>query len=186
MADAVRIATAADEPEIIRLLHLMHAEGGMLPLDLDRSREMFARTFDRTGGIIGVIGDGNEIKAMICMYIAQFWYTKSNHIEEVFNYVSPDHRKSGYAKDLIVFAKDCADKLKMPLTIGVLTNRRMEEKVRLYRRVLGTPVGAFFVYGANWVNLELTNEEFWKDLFKKQGVAKSSNGNGTSSVHAQR
>jgi GNAT superfamily N-acetyltransferase len=169
----VRIATKEDEPEILRLLEMMHSEGGMLPLNIDRAREMFARAFNRTGGILGVIGEKNDIKAMICLYISQYWYTNENHLEEIFNYVRPDHRKTGYAKSLIVFAKDCADKIKIPLVIGVLTNQHMEAKVRLYRRVLGTPAGAFFVYGANWVNLELTNEEFWSGKFDKKPVANS-------------
>jgi N-acetylglutamate synthase-like GNAT family acetyltransferase len=166
--ETVRIATRADEPEIIRLLKIMHAEGGMLPLSIPRAREMFNRAFDKTGGIIGVIGPKNDIKAMIFLNISHYWYTDECHVEEIYNFVRQDHRKSEYAKDLINFAKDCADKLKMPLVIGVLTNQRMESKVRLYRRILGTPVGAFFVYGANWVNLELSNDDFWKSLFKKK------------------
>ena len=170
MSETVRIAERADEPEIIRLLHLMHAEGGMLPLSIPRAREMFARTFDRKGGIIGVIGSHTDIHAMICLSISQFWYTDDNHLEEVFNYVRPDHRRSSYAKELIEFAKSCAEQIKVPLIIGVLTNQRMEAKIRLYRRVLGIPAGAFFVYGAEWVNLEPTSEHFWVDKFKRKQV----------------
>ena len=34
--------------------------------------------------------------------------------------------------------------------IGVVTNKQMAGKVRLYRRLLGTPAGAFFVTNSKW------------------------------------
>jgi hypothetical protein len=37
-APVVRTATKADEPELLRLLRLMLAEGGLTPLDEDRAR----------------------------------------------------------------------------------------------------------------------------------------------------
>ena len=39
----------------------MHAESGLMGLDIDCAREMFARAFNRQGGIIGVIGPQNDI-----------------------------------------------------------------------------------------------------------------------------
>jgi hypothetical protein len=36
------------------------------------------------------------------------------------------------------------------LVIGVLTNHRMEAKVKLYRKKFGKPAGAFFVVGGKW------------------------------------
>lgn len=161
----VRIATAADEPEIIRLLHLMHAEGGMLPLDEGCAREIFARAFNREGGIIGVIGEPDSIQAMIYLLITRFWYTRDNHLEELFNYVRPDSRKTDHAKTLISYARKCSDQIGIPLVIGVLANRAMEAKVRLYRQMLGFPSGAFFVHGAKWENASPTNEDFWRAPF---------------------
>lgn len=158
----VRIATRDDEPEIIRLLHLMHAENGMMPLDEDCAREVFARAFNRQGGIIGVIGEPGDIQAMLYLLVTRFWFTRDNHLEELFNYVRPDHRKSDFADTLITFAKKCSDDIGIPLVIGVMTNRHMAQKVRLYRKSLGYPAGAFFVYGAKWVNDEPSNEDFWR------------------------
>jgi len=62
--------------------------------------------------------------------------------------------KENYAQRMIEFAKDCAIEIGLPLTIGVLTNQRMEGKVRLYQRSLGVPAGAWFVFNAKWVNEE--------------------------------
>lgn len=165
-----RLAASPDEPEILKLLHLMHAEGGMLPLDVECARDFFKRAFDKKGGIIGVIDGPDGIHAMIMLSIGCFWYTRDNHLEEVFNYVRPDCRGEGHAKALIAFAKECADEIHIPLVIGVLTNARMEAKVRLYRQVLGTPAGAFFVYGAKWTGgVEPGNEDFWRKAGRGRG-----------------
>jgi hypothetical protein len=165
MTEEVRIATREDAEEIIRLLHIMHAESGMMPLDEECAKRMFERAFNKSGGIIGVIGETGDIKACIYLLISTFWYTSAYHLEEIFNFVRPDQRKSNYARYLIAFAQDCSDKCKLPLVIGVMTNNRMEGKVRLYRRTLGYPAGAFFVYGANWTEAEAGNEDFWKTPF---------------------
>ena len=165
MSEAVRIATKTDEDEIIRLLHLMHAEGGLLPLNEARARETFNHAFERKGGMIGVIGEPGDIKAMIYLLISRFWYTDENHLEELFNFVRPDLRKSDYARQLIEFAKATSEQIGIPLVIGVLTNTRMEGKVRLYRRILGIPAGAFFVHNAKWVSTTPSSEDFWQQPF---------------------
>jgi hypothetical protein len=160
----VRIATREDEPELIRLTHMMHAEGGLFALSIDRVRTTFAQAFDRRGGIIGVIGAVGDIEAMIGLLISKMWYTEEDNISEYFNFVRPDKRQSNHARELIEFSKRCTDSIGPPLMIGVLTNERVVEKVRLYRRLLGFPVGAFFLYGAKWVN-ESSDDGFWKAPF---------------------
>lgn len=157
----VRIATVKDEPEILRLLHMMHEESGLTDLDVDAARETFSFAFKKKGGIIGVIGDSDKIEAAIFLLITRFWYRRKNHLEELFNYVHPDHRRSGHARTLIKFAKKCVDEIGIPLHIGVLTNKRMVEKVRLYRMSLGLPCGAFFMYGETWQNERPTTDDWW-------------------------
>lgn len=176
MTDEVRIATRADEPEIIKLLHVMHFENGMMPLDEPCASDFFAHAFDRKGGIIGVIGPPGDIRAMIYLLITRFWYTRASHLEECFNFVRQDMRKTTYARTLIEFAQKCADEIKIPLLIGVLTNSRMEGKVRLYRRALGIPAGAFFVYGANWSLCDPSSEDFWKTPFPERKKDKATYG----------
>lgn len=165
----IRLAQPSDEPEIIRLIQMMHAENGWQPLDTDCVRETLARAFDRKGGIMAVIGTPGHIRAMIFVMITRWWFTRHNHLDELFNWVHPDHRNSDYAKLLIEYVKTCSDELsetmgqKVPLMMGVLTNRRMGAKVRLYRRFFGMPVGAFFLHNAGWVNHDnLTEEDFWR------------------------
>lgn len=161
----VRTATIEDQPELLRLLGVMHAENGMMPLNEEKAAAFFARAFNRQGGIIGAIGETGDIRAMIYLLISSFWYTDAMHLEECFNFVRHDCRKTNYAQKLIKFAQECSDTLKLPLVIGVMTSSRMEAKVRLYKRSLGVPAGAFFVYGANWTQAPPTNEDFWRKPF---------------------
>ena len=158
---AVRIATRQDEPGLVKLLHMMHAESGMFDLDEREMRATFARAFDRQGGLIGVIGASENIEAALYLLISRFWYTTQNHLEDLFNFVRPDCRKTNYADLLLAFGKDCSDKIGIPLVLGVLTNKRVEAKVRLYRRKLGMPVGAVFVYNAHWVS-DAASDDVWK------------------------
>lgn len=170
--EVVRIATINDVDNVMLLLSQMHAEGGIMPLSEMEARKTFDLAFNRQGGILGVIGEPGDIRAMIFLLISRFWYSSDHHLEELFNFVRPDMRraKENYAPRLIEFAKECSDEIKIPLVIGVLTNQRMEGKVRLYRRSLGIPAGAFFVHmpvGTNWQNE--ANEEFWREPFPKRG-----------------
>jgi len=172
MTEVVRIAQPSDLPEIQLLYNQLHSENGLMPLDMQEATAMMYRAFRREGGILGVIGEPGDIKAMIFLLIARQWYTKHHHIEELFNFVRPDMRKSkeNYAQRLIEFAKKCSDEIGLPLTIGILTNQRMEGKVRLYQRSLGVPSGAWFVHmppNCKWQNEE-PNAAFWREPFPKR------------------
>ncbi len=159
----VRIATRADEDGLIALLRQMHAESGLFDLDEVEMRNTFARAFDRQGGLIGVIGKPDNIEAGVYLLITRFWYTTQNHLEDLFNFVRSDSRKSNYADTLLKFSKKCADEIGIPLILGVLTNQRVEAKVRLYRRQLGIPVGAVFAYNTSWVNERPINGSLWNE-----------------------
>jgi N-acetylglutamate synthase-like GNAT family acetyltransferase len=168
-ADEIRLATREDEPQLLELLRLMHAEGGLVPLDENRAREQFARAFNRQGGIIGVIGASGNIEAAIFLLITQHWYARDHHLEELFCFVRPDRRHSSHAKTLITFAKDCAEKVGLPLLIGISTGVRMAAKVRMYRRILGPPAGAYFIANAKWGSIEMPAEDFWREHPSRSG-----------------
>ncbi len=153
----VRLATRDDEPQLMAMCRELHAENGLFKMDEDATIAMLNRAFDRQGGIIGVIDAENEIAAVIYMLLSTFWYSKEDHLEELFAYVRPKHRKpAGHAAALIAFAKECSDRIGIPLVIGVLSNKQMAAKVRMYRKELGMPAGAFFVYGSPTFHAEDT------------------------------
>ncbi len=150
----VRLATRADEAGLLELCRALHADNGIFEMEDDLVREMFKRAFDRQGGVIGVIDGKNELAAAILMALSHFWYSRQTHLEELFAFVKPSYRKSNYARELLDFAKECQRTLGVPLFTGIVTNKRTEAKVMMYRKKLGAPAGAFFVVGAHWQNKE--------------------------------
>lgn len=141
----VRLASAADEAGIFQLCKLLHKENGLFPMDDDLVEETIRNGIDQNGGVIGVIGPSGALEGIIYLSISHFWYSRKPHLEELFNFVHPDFRRSEHAKALIDFAKSCTSG-NIRLVIGVVSNERTVAKVRLYERRLGKPAGAFFVY----------------------------------------
>lgn len=141
----VRVAAPADEAEIMNLCLELHSENGQHPVNMEKVRGMVQRCLLQQGGIIGVVGEPGDIKGCICILIDPVWYSDQLQLLELFNFVRPDARQSGSAKQLILYGKKCADETGLDLMIGVLSNIRMEGKVRLYGRLL-PKAGEFFCY----------------------------------------
>jgi hypothetical protein len=142
----VRIADDRFEEDIVKLIHDLHGEVGLFKLDDDRVRTMLRRAFDREGGIIGVLNNGDAIEGIIYLLVSNFWYSNDAYLEEIFLYVPQKYRKTKNAIELMKFAKWCATQSGFPLLIGVLNNERTAGKVRLYQRQFETPAGNFFIY----------------------------------------
>lgn len=142
----VRKAVPADEPELMEICRELHAENGMFEMNESKVRHMLERAFTQQGALIGALGATGSIEGAIFMLITSFWYTNDWCLEELFNYVRPEHRRSTNAKELINFGKRCSDELGIPLVIGVVSNERTKAKVGLYQRQLADPVGAYFLH----------------------------------------
>lgn len=146
----VRTAQPSDEAEVMEMCKLLHSENGLMPMSEDKVRSVLQLAFQRKGGILGVIGDSGKIEAMIFMLLSQLWCSDEWHLEELFNYVRPEYRRSNNARVMLQFAKRCADELDKPLIIGVLSNTSTERKLKLYARQFSTAKGAFFAYNCKW------------------------------------
>jgi hypothetical protein len=96
-------------------------------------------------GYMGVIGPHDALEGFILMVIGSWWYSEDFHLEELANFVHPDHRKSNHAKTLLGWSKHMSDKVRIPLVVGIVSNIRTAAKVRLYRRVL-PECGSYFLY----------------------------------------
>lgn len=143
----VRHASPADEMELVDICTRLHEENGIFPMAVPKVRAMLHRAFERRGAVVGVVGK-DPIEGCICLAIQTEWYSEQWFLGELFNFVLPEFRASTNAKDLIAFAKMCSDEIGLPLLIGIVSNHRTVAKVRMYRKHLGEPAGAFFVYGA--------------------------------------
>ena len=168
----VHAATTNDKPEIWRLIRLIHAENAMFDYDESLVNEFLDGALhpSKKEGIVAVIrGEGSQIRGMIFLYITRVWYTQEYHIEELLSFVDPEFRESNYADALVRYAQHAATSLGVPLVIGILSHTRTLAKVRLYRRRLGMPAGAFFVYNApNWVSERTPDLDLWKHTRKRK------------------
>jgi N-acetylglutamate synthase-like GNAT family acetyltransferase len=144
----VRLATKEDLNEIISLGRDLHFENGLMPISDKAITEAATNAVSGNDGIVGVIGKPGSIEALTLLQIRTYWYSDCGHLEEMFIYCKPQYRKSSNAKALVMFAMEAAKKLGIPLLVGVISNERTAAKVRLYRRLLGEPAGAFFLYNA--------------------------------------
>jgi hypothetical protein len=147
----VRTGTPQDVHGVMKLALMgSHENGFITPNPQKLLAEIWpALNLDR--GIMGIIGDSQEDpEAAILIRVTNLWYSDDIVLEERAIFVHPDFRaaKGGRASRLCEFAKQVADKLNMPLMIGVLSNSRTEAKVRLYERQFGAPAGAYFLYNA--------------------------------------
>ena len=145
----VRIARPEDEAEVMDMCHRLWEENGLFSYSEDKVRSCLHRCFAAQGTIVGVIGERGALQASTCMAISDYYYTTDWHLAELWNYVEPASRRSRN-EALIEFGKDCSEKMGIPFLTGIITNKQMAGKVRLYRRLLGYPTGAFFIHNAPW------------------------------------
>lgn len=145
----VRLAVPADRPGIVALTTQLHGENGLFRRSESKVQAMMDAYYDKTGAIIGVIGAAGEPVAAIYLRICQVIYSDDFGLAEEFNFVSPDHRRSNYAAQLIAYAQDISDGMKLPMVLGILSNTRTEAKMRLYSRHL-EQAGGFFIYNKHY------------------------------------
>ena len=146
----VRLAQPEDEENIIDLCKRLWKENGLFALSEEKVRATIRKYYTREGVIVGVIGNPGKLEACTCLQLSDFYYTNDWHLAELWNFVDEPYRKSDNAEALIEFGKSCAIQMQMPFFTGIISNKRMAGKVRLYRRSLGYPTGAFFVFNGNW------------------------------------
>jgi GNAT superfamily N-acetyltransferase len=147
-AQVVREATPNDFRQIMILCAQLYAENGSVPVDWETVELCIMDAINGHGAVIGVIGEPHRLEGIIYLQLATFWYSKQVMLQENFSFVAPDFRRSQNAKLLVNYAKRAADKFKVPLIIGILSNKRTRSKIKLYERILGPMSGGYFLYGS--------------------------------------
>ncbi len=143
----VRIAVPGDEEDIFNLLCLLYKENALFTLSRERAMQTFRKATHGQGGIIGLIETDKGLVGSVGLYLEQYWYTDDYHLSEYYNFTHPDHRKSGYAQDLIDFAKWCNENMSVMLMMGIISNVQTLAKIRMYSKKLKL-IGAFFTNDA--------------------------------------
>lgn len=152
----VRFGEPVDEAQIRLLLMLGHAENSIFKLNLNKAIFIMQRLLftpwlspadQGLRGCFGVIGPrGGTLEALAMVVVNQGqWYSSSQFLEEFIVYVHPEYRRKPHATHLIEWMISASDRLGIPLLTGILTQKRMEAKCRLYARKF-TPVGQFFLH----------------------------------------
>jgi N-acetylglutamate synthase-like GNAT family acetyltransferase len=147
----IRLATTADMDEIMRLAFMACEDNSFLNYNPQLLAKEIWPALNQDHGLFPVIGKpGGAIEGFVLLRIGTMWYSNEYCLEEKCLWVHPDHRsaRGGRARKLLEFTKTAADKLQLPLIIGILSDKRSEGKVKLYQRMFGDPAGAFFLYGA--------------------------------------
>lgn len=134
------------------MTRLLHGEIGIFPIVEHKVRQMIREAVTGPpklrGGLIGAIGDPGQIQGSICIQLGSYWYTDQQVFSERWNFVLPGFRHTSASQDLIAFARAMSDEFDIPLMISIVSNERTAAKVRLYRKQLGEPLGAFFAHNA--------------------------------------
>lgn len=143
----VRMANINDEIGIFNLLtDKLWNENGTFSVSPSKVMAFIRSATRGEGGVIGIIDGANgDIAGVIGLNMGTFWYSDDWHLEEYFNFIKQEYRRSEYAKNLIDFSKWFSEQMKMILNIGIISTVRTEAKVRLYERKLQC-VGAFFMH----------------------------------------
>jgi hypothetical protein len=143
-----RLIGRDEHSNVLELCRQLATENALFSMDENKVSEMMAKAYDRQGGILAGIGEPGKLEGIIFLLLTTFWYSNDPYFEEFFLYVTPEHRKSRNAVELLRFAKWCADESGFPLFIGILSNHPTERKELLYERQLKADgyKGRFFVY----------------------------------------
>lgn len=144
----VRVAVPADYPHIIKVCEQLWAENAHDEIDYPTAEAAIMEAVNGNRAIIGLIGEVGDIRGIVFLRFASFWYSRKVFLEELLLYVPPEYRKgTGYPKALLQFARDTSQRLDIPLFIGVLSLHRTQAKLKLYSKHLGEPVGGYFFVG---------------------------------------
>ena len=147
----VRVGTPQDVDAVMNVALEACTENGFVSPNQQKLLHEIWPALNLEDGIVGIVGpeEGNEVQGVVLLRVGKMWYGDENVLEEKAVFVHPKYRsaKGGRARKLCEFSKQAADKLNLPLIIGILSTQRTEGKVRLYRRIFGEPAGAFFLYG---------------------------------------
>lgn len=157
-APIVRLADSDDEDDLVAMTRELHKESGLrnsldepLPFSEKKVRAMLRKIIpDSHNSVIGIIGAPGRIEGSVCIVRDEPWYSDHEFIQEKWNFVLPEFRKSNNAQTLIAFSQAVSCAWKRLLIMGVMSTERQPAKMRFYKRQMGCePFGGFFVFDYN-------------------------------------
>lgn len=147
----IRDATPEDYPHIIAIAEELNEENGHGKVHYPTAEAAIMKGISKDRALIGLIGPVGDIRGIIFVRLAHFWCSHPNDcfLEELFLFVPKPYRKTHNARALLLWGKNAAIEIDVPYFVGALSSIRTKAKLRLYERILGTPVGGYFFVGGN-------------------------------------
>lgn len=146
----LRVGVPEDVHEVMSLAIAASQENGLVNASKVRLLQTVWPALNQDHGLVGCIGrPGGEIEGMVVLNVGTLFYSDDPCIEEKVVFVKPEFRnaKGGRARKLCEFSKSVADRLALPLIIGVFSSEATKAKMGLYKRIFGEPAGLYFLYG---------------------------------------
>lgn len=145
----VRVGIPADLDGMMEIGLQACVENGFVNVNPYKLLQDIYPALHQDHGVVGIIGE-EMIEGAVLLRIGTMFYSDDPVLEERAIFVHPQYRqaKGGRAARLCEFSKHVSDELGIPLTIGVLSNERTAAKIRMYRRILGEPTGAYWLHNA--------------------------------------
>jgi hypothetical protein len=118
-----------------------------------RIREHIRLGTERKGGLHGVIRADGVIVASIGSLFDRFWFSDEYGISVLWLFVRPGHRRHRYDQALVGWIKHMRDEIaagsgrKIPIVDAVISEVRLETKLRLWRRHGGRLIGGIYLIG---------------------------------------
>lgn len=150
LSPRVRVGTPDDVHGAMELAIMGGAENGIIRASPEKLLNDIWPALNLDWGIVGIVGElGQKLEGLVILRITTPWYGDDPVLEERAIFVHPEYRsaKGGRAARLCEFSMKTADRLGLPLIIGILSSQRTAAKVRMYTRFFGEPAGAFWIYG---------------------------------------
>ena len=145
----VRVGTPDDIHGFMDLCLMGSEENGFVRPEPAKLLNEVWPALNLDGGICGIIGKAgaDHFEGGVLLRTCKLWYSDRVVLEERGVFVHPEYRaaKGGRARKLCEFSKMAAERLNMPLLIGILSNHRTAGKVKLYERIFGQPAGAYWL-----------------------------------------
>lgn len=143
----VRLGRPEDRAAILDLCYRLADENAVFPLAREKVEALVDKALSReTGALMGVSTKDDILCGCICLDMVSMWYSSVAFITDIFNYLSPEYRKTNLARQQLRFAKMVADQFGMPLFVAIMTTIRAETKMNLYAAEKFRQVGGQFVY----------------------------------------
>ncbi len=139
----VRRAGPADAPVVLELLQAMHREAPAGSLDVGKVRAVIDDCIQ--SGWVFLSEQSGAIGGTMALRCLQWWWSADYYLSDQWLFVHPAHRKAPHARMLLRAAKVLAAKHRVPLAVGLFSDRRLPGKAGLLQRELGEPVGATFL-----------------------------------------